>query len=130
CSAASVVRSVRAGGKGALMEYISGASSWRSALRQAAGVLLPRRAAERRRGWSWGVPVVLMLAGLLFTTTATTAGGTELRNDRRPELAGVIAERKRDVADAEARAAALRRDLEAQTGAQAGSDARVAEQRA
>jgi uncharacterized protein YlxW (UPF0749 family) len=104
-------------------------SSWGGALRRAAGALLPQPAG-RHRGWSLLVPVVMLLAGLLFTTTATTANGTELRNDRRPELAGLIAERKREVAAAEARAAALREQVEAQTGAQAGSDARVAEQRA
>jgi uncharacterized protein YlxW (UPF0749 family) len=75
------------------------------------------------------VPVVLLLAGMLFTTTATTANGTELRNDRRPELANLIAERRQDVARADALAASLRRQVEAQTSAEAGSDASVAEQR-
>jgi uncharacterized protein YlxW (UPF0749 family) len=73
--------------------------------------------------------VVLVLAGMLFTTTATTANGTELRNDRRPELTNLIAERKRDVASAESRAGTLRRQIDAQTEAEAGSDARVAAQR-
>jgi uncharacterized protein YlxW (UPF0749 family) len=72
----------------------------------------------------------MLLAGLLFTTTATTARGTELRNDRRPELTGLIGARKREVAAAEARAAALRQQIEAETGTQAGSDARVADQQA
>lgn len=75
------------------------------------------------------VPVVLLLAGLLFTTTATTANGTELRNDRRPELANLITTRKLDVAAAESEAGSLRQKIESQTGAEAGSDARVAEQR-
>jgi uncharacterized protein YlxW (UPF0749 family) len=74
--------------------------------------------------------VVAALAGLLFATIATTAAGTDLRNDRRPDLPGLIAERKRQVADEEARAAALRHDIEQQTDNQAGSDARVADQRA
>jgi uncharacterized protein YlxW (UPF0749 family) len=73
--------------------------------------------------------VVLLSAGMLFTTTATTANGTELRNDRRPELVNVITERKRDVATAETRASDLRRQIESQTGTQSGSDAAVAEQR-
>jgi uncharacterized protein YlxW (UPF0749 family) len=76
------------------------------------------------------VPVVLLLAGVLFTTTATTANGTELRNDRRPELTNLIAERKRQIADADIYAAALRRQIESQTGSQAGSDARVATEQA
>src|SRR6266545_2828475 len=71
-----------------------------------------------------------MLAGLLFTTTATTAGGTDLRNDRRPDLTGLIAERKRQVAADEGRAAKLRHDIEQQTDNLAGSDARIADQRA
>src|SRR6266542_4052525 len=71
-----------------------------------------------------------MLAGLLFTTTATTAGGTDLRNDRRPDLTGLIAERKRQVAEDEGRAAKLRHDIEQQTDNLAGSDARIADQRA
>jgi uncharacterized protein YlxW (UPF0749 family) len=113
-----------------VVEYTPGDSSWGRAVRLAASGLLPRRAAERRRGWSLLVPIVALLAGVLFTTTATTAKGTELRNDRRPELTGLIAQRKRDVAASEARAAALRRQIEAQAGGQAGSDTRVAEQRA
>jgi uncharacterized protein YlxW (UPF0749 family) len=84
----------------------------------------------KRRSWSLLTPVVLLLAGLLFTTTATTANGTELRNDRRPELGSLIADRKRDVVQAQARSAALRQEIEAQTRAQARSDQRVAEQRA
>src|SRR4051794_1967565 len=105
-------------------------SSWGRVLRRATSGLLPRHRADRRRGWSLLVPVVALLAGLLFTTSATTANGTELRNDRRPELANLIATRKQDVATAESEAARLRRTIESQTGAEAGSDARVAEQRA
>jgi uncharacterized protein YlxW (UPF0749 family) len=76
------------------------------------------------------MPVVLLLAGLLFTTTATTANGTELRNDRRPELSGLITERKRQVDEAKTRASALRAQNEAQARREAGSDQRVADQRA
>ncbi len=60
---------------------------------------------------------------------ATTAHGTELRNDRRPELAGLIAERKRQVAASEAHASSLRRQVEDLTRDQAGSDGRIAAQR-
>jgi uncharacterized protein YlxW (UPF0749 family) len=76
------------------------------------------------------LPVALLFAGMLFTTTANTANGTELRNDRRPELANVITTRKQEVAAAEKRASALRREIESQTKAQAASEAPVAEQRA
>jgi uncharacterized protein YlxW (UPF0749 family) len=93
-------------------------------------VLPPLRRGRRDRRWSALTPVVLLLAGLLFTTTATTANGTELRNDRRPELSGLIAERKREVDQAQARAAALRAEVEDRTRRQAGSDKGVADERA
>nr|WP_205861216.1 DUF881 domain-containing protein [Planosporangium flavigriseum] len=99
-------------------------------MRRAGSALLPRRPADRRQGWSLLVPVTLLCAGMLLTTTANTANGTDLRNDRRPELASVITTRKSEVAAAERRASALRREIEAQTKAQAGSEAPVAEQRA
>jgi uncharacterized protein YlxW (UPF0749 family) len=67
---------------------------------------------------------------MLFTTTATTANGTDLRNDRRPELANLITTRKQEVVAAELRATELRRQIESQTQAQAGADAPVAEQSA
>jgi uncharacterized protein YlxW (UPF0749 family) len=105
-------------------------SSWGRVLRRAGAALLPRRPADRRRGWSLLVPAVLLIAGLLFTTTATTANGTDLRDDRRPELANLITERKREVAAAENRASHLRNQLESQTRAQAGSEAPMAEQHA
>ncbi|HEY0696724.1 MAG TPA: DUF881 domain-containing protein, partial [Micromonospora sp.] len=112
------------------MEYTSGAASWRKALRRAAVGLLPRRSAQRRRGWSAGVPVIAMAAGLLFTTSATTAGGTALREDRRPQLAQLIEDRCRQVTATEARAADLRSQVERQTEALAGSDGPIAGQRA
>jgi uncharacterized protein YlxW (UPF0749 family) len=85
---------------------------------------------HRPRGWSWFTPVVLLLAGFLFTTSATTAKGTDLRDDRRTELAGLIADRKREVADANARAAALRREIEDDSRGKAATDSGVADQRA
>jgi uncharacterized protein YlxW (UPF0749 family) len=85
---------------------------------------------HRPRGWSWFTPVVLLLAGFLFTTSATTAKGTDLRDDRRTELAGLIAQRKRDVADANARASALRHAIEDTSRGKAAGDSRVAGERA
>lgn len=111
------------------MEYTAGPSSWGRALRRAGSALLPRRPGERRRGWALLVPVTATFTGFLLTTSATTAKGTELRNDRRPELTNLIAERKGEVADAESRAARLRRQVEQATRGQAGSDDRVEEQR-
>lgn len=76
------------------------------------------------------VPLIAALAGLLFTTSARTAAGTTLRDDRRPELTRVIGERKAEVEDEANRAAALRTDIDATTKAQAGSDGRIADQQA
>ncbi|MFC7546276.1 DUF881 domain-containing protein [Plantactinospora sp. GCM10030261] len=111
------------------MEYTSGAASWRKAFLRAGVGLLPRRRGTRRTAWSVGVPLIALSAGLLFTTTATTAGGTSLREDRRPQLAQLLEERKQQVAATEDEAAALRAEVERQTEALAGSDAPIATQR-
>jgi uncharacterized protein YlxW (UPF0749 family) len=92
--------------------------------------MLPRRRWQRRPGWSLLVPGVCLLAGLLFTTTATTAQGTDLRNDRRPQLGTVIAETKQKIDEQERQAAALRAEIEQETAVQAGSDSGVAAERA
>jgi uncharacterized protein YlxW (UPF0749 family) len=74
------------------------------------------------------VPVIAALAGLLFTTSAHTAAGTNLREDRRPELTRVIADRNAQVQQETSRAAALRNDIDTVTGTEAGSDSRIAAQ--
>lgn len=112
------------------MEYTSGAASWQKVLRRAVAGLLPRRPRQRRPGWSIGVPVIAAAAGLLFTTTATTAGGTALREDRRPQLAQLIEEARDRVAASEGRAAELRADVERRTEALAGTDQPIATERA
>ncbi len=113
--------------KESVVEYTSArGASWREAARRAGRVLLPR---PRRRGWSLLVPLIALLAGLLMTTTARTAAGTTLRDDRGSELTRLIEERRKQVATGEAQAAELRSAIDAQTGAQAGSDSRIAEQR-
>ncbi|MEV1289773.1 DUF881 domain-containing protein [Micromonospora sp. NPDC049679] len=111
------------------MEYTSGASSWGKAFRRAAVGLVPRRSTQRRGGWSVGVPLIALAAGLLFTTTATTAGGTALREDRRPQITQVINDRREQVAASERRAAELRQQTEQQATAVAGSDVPIARQR-
>jgi len=87
------------------LEYTTGAPSWRLVLRRALGGLRPRRRTQRTRGWSVGVPLIGLVAGLLFTTSARTADGTQLRDDRRPQLAQLIAD-KRVRLDAREKAAA------------------------
>jgi uncharacterized protein YlxW (UPF0749 family) len=73
--------------------------------------------------------VIALAAGLLFTTTATTANGISLREDRRPQLDQLIHDRDSQVTASEQRAAALRAQIESQTEALAGSDAPIAAQR-
>ncbi|MFI1196130.1 DUF881 domain-containing protein [Micromonospora sp. NPDC020750] len=111
------------------MEYTSGAASWRKVLRRAVIALLPRRPRQRRPGWSIGVPLIAAAAGLLFTTTATTAGGTALREDRRPQLTQLIEDRREQVATSELRAARLRGEVEDETAALADSDGPIRDQR-
>jgi uncharacterized protein YlxW (UPF0749 family) len=110
------------------MEYTSGGASWHDVLRRTVVALLPRRS-PRRTGWSAGVPLIAVAAGMLLTATATTADGTDLREDTRPQLAQVIEGRREQVGAAEARAARLRAELDSQTDALAASDAPIAEQR-
>lgn len=110
------------------MEYTSGASTWSAALRRLASGLRPRR--RPRSPWSVLVPIVALLAGLLFTTSATTAHGTDLREDRTPQLTNLIADRKRQVAAATAQEAELRASVLAQTDTLAGSDSGIAAQQA
>lgn len=110
------------------MEYTSArGATWREAAGRAARVLLPRR---RRRGWSLLVPLIALLAGLLVTTTAHTAAGTALRDDRGPELTRLIQERRAQVAAGAAQAAALRGEIDAATEVQGGSDSGIAAERA
>ncbi|MEV0733277.1 DUF881 domain-containing protein [Polymorphospora sp. NPDC050346] len=111
------------------MEYTSGAASWRQVFRRVAAGLRWRPARSRRTGWSVGVPLIALAAGLLFTTTATTADGTALREDRRPQLTQLIEERRQQVTDNEERAARLRAQVTAQAEEFAGSDTPIAEQR-
>lgn len=81
------------------------------------------------RGWSIGVPVIALTAGLLFTTSANTAQGIPLRDDRRLELTELIEERQLRVAEAEATLAPLEARVEQLTGQMASGDVPVREQR-
>lgn len=111
------------------MEYTSGTSSWRKATFRAMRVLWPRRSGERTPGWSVGVPVIALAAGLLFTTSATTADGTSLREDRRLELAQLIVNRRDRLAAQQQRAARLRAEVGEQTDALADTDLPIRQQR-
>ena len=111
------------------MEYTTGTPSWRLVLRRAVAGLWPRRRGQRQRGWSVGVPLIALAAGLLFTTTATTSGGTALRDDRRPQLAQLIADKRVRLDQREQRAAELRADVEQATDDLADVDLPVKQQR-
>jgi uncharacterized protein YlxW (UPF0749 family) len=107
-----------------MTDYASGHATWRNVLRRAGRMLRPRRGG-RRPGWSLGVPVIAVAAGLLFTTSATTADGTRLREDRRLEVADLIREREDRVAEAEAEMAPLEDEVAELTEALAGADTPV-----
>ena len=81
-----------------------------------------------RRRWALLVPLIAALAGVLFTTTARTAAGTTLRDDRRPELTRLIVDREAQLAAETDAAAALRSRIDAITNGQAGSDTRIQQQ--
>jgi uncharacterized protein YlxW (UPF0749 family) len=88
------------------------------------------RLTGRRRGsvWTLLVPVVALLAGLLFTTSATTANGTNLREDRTPQLVNLIGDRQRQISAALAQQSTLQASVLSQTNQIAGSDSGVAAQ--
>ncbi len=106
------------------MEYTSGGSTWTAALRRVASGMRP--GSRPRSRWSVLVPLVALVAGLLFTTSARTAGGTSLREDRTPQLTSLIADRKRQVDAATRAEAQLRAAVAADTANLAATDSSVA----
>ena len=73
------------------------------------------------------MPVIALLAGLLFATTEVTAAGTDLRAGRRIALADLIGQRQRDIALLNQTAARVRAEVEGSTAAQAAGDKNVAD---
>ena len=114
------------------MEYADGAPSWRLVLRRALGVLRPRLRGQKQRGWSVGVPLIALTAGMLFTTSATTADGTALRDDRRPVLTQLIAEKRERLEVREEQASRVRAqvDQEAERLAEVDQPVKQARERA
>jgi uncharacterized protein YlxW (UPF0749 family) len=76
------------------------------------------------------VPVVALLTGLLMSTSARTAQGTALRDDRTPQLTSLIADRNRQIEQLSQQESTLRNNVDAKTNAVAGSDADTARQQA
>ena len=97
------------------MDYTTGAPSWRLVLRRALRAVTPRRRVRRTRGWAVGVPLIALAAGLLFTTSARTADGTALRDDRRPQLAQLIQDKRVRLDAREQTASKLRDEVDQDT---------------
>ncbi len=82
--------------------------------------------ARRRPGfWSTLVPVVALLAGLLFATSGQTAQGTDLRAGETAELSGLISQRNAEIDRQTAELAALRARVERLNRLIAGRDDEV-----
>lgn len=99
----------------------AGGASWQLVLRRVARGLRPLRG-RRKSVWSVGVPLIALAAGLLFTTSATTADGTALRDDRRPQLAQLISEKRERLAASEKNATRLLTEVDQKTGQLAALD--------
>jgi uncharacterized protein YlxW (UPF0749 family) len=72
--------------------------------------------------------MIMLAAGLLFTTSATTAAGTALREDRLPEINQLLEKRQAQVDANTAHAEELRRQVDALTTQLAGGNGPIAEQ--
>jgi uncharacterized protein YlxW (UPF0749 family) len=79
---------------------------------------------RRGRPANVGVFAVLVVAGLLFVVTATTARGTQLRTDRGDTVGFVRSEQARHAAQLD-ELARLHREIEERTQAEAGGSAAV-----
>jgi uncharacterized protein YlxW (UPF0749 family) len=90
--------------------------------------LLPRRLLGGRRLSAWGtlVPVVALLAGLLFATSGRTAQGTDLRGGEVTELSGLIDQRNEVIADQQDQLGDLQREVERLTAQAASRNTDVA----
>ncbi|GAB4081204.1 DUF881 domain-containing protein [Modestobacter muralis] len=80
--------------------------------------------------WTALVPVVALVAGLIFATSGTTAQGTDLRAGQSSQLTDLIAQREASVADQQATLAGLQADVQALTDQAAGRNGAVAEAQA
>lgn len=76
-------------------------------------------------GWVLAVPLVCVLAGVLFVASRNAAGGYDLRGGRTTELSGLVRAAEARVAVAEANLAEVRAQGERLEAEQGGSDAGV-----
>ena len=77
-----------------------------------------------RRRWRLAVPLVFVLAGVLFATSAGASRGRDLRSDP-GNLADLIRAEERRLTDATARIEGLRTDIQEATDGAARSDDRI-----
>jgi uncharacterized protein YlxW (UPF0749 family) len=89
---------------------------------------LRRPLLRRGRLSAWGalVPVVALLAGLLFATSGRTAQGTDLRGGEVTELSGLIDQRNEVIAGQQSQLGDLQRQVERLTEQAASRDTDVA----
>jgi uncharacterized protein YlxW (UPF0749 family) len=80
-------------------------------------------AVSAARTWRLAVPVVLALGGLLMATSAATARGTDLRSERRTDLADLVRGQAQAAARNDAAVQGLRDDVDRLTEAAAADDA-------
>jgi len=87
-----------------------------------------RRSVRFRRpdAWTVLVPVVALLAGLLFATSSRTALGTDLRAGESSQLSGLIDQRDATVAEQQEELAVLQAQVEALTDQAASRNSEVA----
>ena len=76
----------------------------------------PGRTGASRRLWRFGTPLVVIACGVLFVTSASNSGGTDLRPGRYTDLASLVAAENRDYERLEARVQDLTADVERLTG--------------
>lgn len=87
---------------------------------------MPRPRFRRPSLWTALVPVVALVAGLLFATSSRTALGTDLRAGASSELSGLIEERDADVARQQDELARLQQQVHALTDQAASRNSEVA----
>jgi uncharacterized protein YlxW (UPF0749 family) len=85
------------------------------------------RPQRRPTGWHLMVPVIFIMAGVLFATSAATAKGTDLRSDGRSNLADLIRRQQRSLELQSRDLTALQERVHALTEAEGARDGRVAE---
>ncbi len=92
------------------------------------GAGTPARSSARRRPTAWGalVPVVALLAGLLFATSGHTAQGTDLRAGEVTKLSELIQQRDQAIAAQQQELARLQKEVQQLTAQAATRNSDVA----